>query len=194
MSSSLSEGRITRKAEGLGASIHGGRPTFAIRKLADQFTLYELLPEDQAIAHKRRWKNNRRLQKQVKLVDTGFIDGSDWSWNNWTAVKITQLDQRRLDSVKSLLKGVFEDTESQYTELLKTGERTVLLPEAVGVKLALAFIGVKSLQRVDKQRSYVRQLEHMSYEECYYWHALARSPSTPNGAKALRTLLTDHIR
>lgn len=194
MSTSLHEGRITRKAEGLGASIHGGRPTFALRKQDDGFTLYELLPEDQADAHKRRWERNRRLRKQVKLVETGFIEGSNWSWCDWTAVKIARLNQRRLDSVKSLLKNLLEDTESEYTELLKTGERTVLLPEAVGVKLALAFIGVKSLQRVDKQRSYVRQLEHMSYEECYYWHALARSPSTPNGAKALRTLLTGHMK
>lgn len=194
MSSSLPQGRITRKAEGLGASIHGGRPTFALRKQDGRFTLYELLPEDQAAAHKRRWESNRRLRKQVKLVDPGFIGGTDWSWDDWMAVKIAQLDQRQFDSVKSLLKGLLKDSESEYTELLKTGDRIILLPEAVGVKLALAFVGVKALQRVDKQRSYVRQLEHMSFEECYYWHALARSPSTPNGAKALRTLLTDHIK
>ncbi len=187
---------ISRKVSGLGASIHGGRPTFALRKVDDEFTLYELLPEDQAVAHKRRWKDNRKLAKHIKIVDTDFVQDTKWEWDTWQAVKIARIDQARFDSVKSLVKAVLQETdgEYEYPELLKPGDRTVLIPEAQGVQLALAFVGIKPLRRVDRQRAFVRQIEGMSIEECYYWHALCRSPSTPNGSKALRTLLTDHIR
>ena len=193
MSTMEVHGDVSRKVAGLGASIHGGRPTFALRKSGEDFTLYELLPEEQAVAHKRRWKANRKLQKQVKVVDPGFLPETDWNWDGWKAVKLARIDRPRFDSVKSLLKDVLNDADRDYTELLKPSDRTILLPEAHGVKIALAFIGIKPLRRIDKQRSFVRQIKQMSVEECYYWHAKCRSPSSPNGEKALRTLLTDHL-
>lgn len=185
---------VSRKVEGLGASIHGGRPTFALRKSGEEFTLYELLPEEQAAAHKRRWVANRKLRKRVKVVDPDFLPETKWEWNGWDAVKIARIDRTRFDSVKSLLKDVLNDADRDYTDLLRPSDQTILLLEAYGVRIALAFIGIKPLRRIDKQRSFVRQIEQMSVEECYYWHSLCRSPSTPNGSKALRTLLTDHIK
>jgi hypothetical protein len=74
----------------------------------------------------------------------------------------------------------------------KGGE--VFVPERLGVKLALAFDGVKDLRRIDRVRGFVRGIARMSTEECYYWYAKTRSPNSPNGVKALRTLLTDHIK
>lgn len=193
MSRAQTPGRISRKVAGLGSSIHGGRPTFALKKTADKFVLYELLHEDQAVAHKKRWQNNRKIQRQIKLVDLDFLPDSDWEWDSWKGVKLASVDQARFDSMKSLLKQSFDQAGKDYTDLLKPGEQTILFPEAVGVRIALAFIGVGQLRRVDKQRALAREIEQMSTEECYYWHSLCRSPSTPNGRKALRTLHTDHM-
>lgn len=185
--------RINRKVQGLGASIYGGRPTFALRKTGDEFVLYELLPEDQAEAHKKRWEDNRKIKRRVKVVNLDFISDSEWDWVDWKAVKLAKIDRARFDSLKTILKDAFAELDDDYTELVKPEDMTILLPEDVGVRLALAFIGVERLRRVDKQRAFAREIERMSTEECYYWHSLCRSPSTPNGSKALRTLHTDHI-
>lgn len=193
MSTTQIEGEITRKAAGLGASLHGGRETFALRSHGESLTLYELLPEEQAKAHKRRWEENRRVSKTVKVVDIDFIEKSEWDWNGWKAVKIAKIDEVRIEAIRSLLKECFDRASLDYVDLLKPEARSVLLPESVGVRIALAFIAIKPIRRVDKQRACARQLREMSIEECYYWHSLCRSPSTPNGARALRTLLNGHL-
>lgn len=193
MSRTQTPGRINRKVAGLGSSIHGGRPTFAIKKTDDEFALFELLQEQQAVAHKNRWQNNRKIQRNIKLVELDFLPDSEWDWDGWKGVKLASVVQAKFDSLKTLLKDSFDRVGKDYTNLLKPGEQTILFPEAVGVKLALAFIGVGQLRRVDKQRALAREIEQMSTEECYYWHSLCRSPSTPNGTKALRTLHTGHI-
>lgn len=184
---------ILHKVEGLGSSIHGGRPTFALEKKEDTFTVYELLPGEQAEAHKERWVDNRKVQRRIKVVEADFVEDDEWSWGDWKGVKIASLDQVRFDACRSLLKRVLSQEENRYNELLKKGDVTLLLPESIGVQVALAFRGVKPIRRVDKQREFIRQLEKMDVEECYYWHSLCRSPSTPNGAKALRELLVGHI-
>lgn len=193
MSSTRIQGEVTRKVAGLGSSIHGGRETFVLRKRGDSFTLYELLPEDQATAHKQRWAQNRRVSKSVKLVDPDFIDDSEWEWEDWTAVKIASLEQERFEAIRSLLKECFDRADLDYVDLMKPTARSVLVPESIGVRIALVYIAIKPIRRVDKQRACVRQLREMSTEECYYWHSLCRSPSTPNGGKSLRTLLTGHF-
>jgi hypothetical protein len=43
----------------------------------------------------------------------------------------------------------------------------VFLPETAGVRLAVAFRGVKPIQRVDRMRSLARGVARMSDEECY---------------------------
>jgi len=192
-SSAYTRKGISHKVEGLGASIHGGRPNFALKKGEKTYTVYELLPQEQAEAFKERWKNNRKIKRQVKIVDADFIEDEEWEWDEWKAAKIASLDQAKFDSCRSLLKKLLAESENSYNDLLKTTDTIILLPESIGVQVALAFRGIKPLKRVDKQREFIRQLEKMDVEECYYWHSLCRSPSTPNGAKALRVLLTDHI-
>jgi len=184
---------ITHKIEGLGSSIHGGRPTFALKKDKKRYIIYELLPGEQAEAHKDRWKNNRKIRRDIKLVDTDFIEDEDWNWDDWKAVKISGLNQVKYDSCTSLLKRLLDQENNRYLELLKNDKTTLLLSEAVGVQVALAFRAIKPVTRVDKQREMIRQIDKMDVEECYYWHSLCRSPSTPNGAKALRVLLTGHM-
>lgn len=184
---------VSHQVSGLGAGLHGGRPTFVFRKQNDAYTLYELLPTEQAQAHKERWEESRLVNRTVKIVETTFLD-NEIDWSNWQAVKIAEINQSRFDTLRSLLKELFKETEHDYVDTLQAGDWEILLHEASGVKLSLAFIAIKPLQRIDKQRACARRIERMSTEECYYWHSLCRSPATPNGGKALRTLLTGHLR
>lgn len=181
----------------LGSSVYGGRPTFAL--IRDEngndvtLTLYELLPTEQADARRRRHK--RRRQRGSKTVpfdkvigdDVGGVD--DWTWEDWVAVKVRRLSGARLRSIIQLLDEALRDADIDPSEVTGTGTTTILLQEATGIRLSIGFIGMKPLQRVDRMRALARGVANMSLEECYYWHSKCRSPNSPNGAKALRTLL-----
>lgn len=202
------------------SSLFGGRPTFAlVRKLSDDpgLTLYELLPGDLANGRESRIQRSNRRQSLLKkdlddvLVgiqcdeDTGRIIAqdsltstdsekniTDWQWGNWNAIPVTTLRGQRQRAISKLVRTVLEDAGIETSHIL-TGEGTALVSEASGVRLAIAFLGLKRIQRYDKLVELVNGIEQMGLEECYYWHAKCRSPSSPNGVTALRTLLTNHI-
>jgi hypothetical protein len=52
---------------------------------------------------------------------------------------------------------------------------------------------MKRLQKYEKLTTVADSIARMSLEECYYWHAKCRSPSSQNGVKALRVLLAGDI-
>jgi len=183
----------------LGNNVYGGRPTFALIRDENgndvEVTLYELLPTDQADARRRRFE--RRRQQTSKTVPSHEVIGDtdyreSWCWDDWVAVKVRKLSGARLRSVFQLLEETFRDTDIDASEITGTGEATVLIREEAGIRLSLGFVGVKPLRRIDRMRALARGVAQMSLEECYYWHAKCRSPNSPNGAKALRTLLTEH--
>lgn len=117
---------------------------------------------------------------------------TEWQWNDWDAVPVATLRGRRQRAVAKLVRSVLEEAGIDPARLL-TGEGTAFVSEPGGVRLAIAFLGIKRLQKYDKLVELVNGVEGMGLEECYYWHAKCRSPSTANGVKALRTLLTSHI-
>jgi hypothetical protein len=122
------------------------------------------------------------------------IEGAeDWTWDDWVAVKVRQLSGPRLRSILQLLDESLRETDIDPASITGTGEKTILIPEAAGVRLSLGFIGVKPLRRIDRMRALSRGISRMSLEECYYWHAKCRSPNSPSGESALRTLLTNHV-
>jgi hypothetical protein len=125
--------------------------------------------------------------------ETDVFDGETWSWDDWHALKVARLDGPRCRAVASVVREAMKSVDLDPDVLTSTREGEMLLPEEAGIRMALAFLGVKPLRRYDRMRALARGVGRMSDEECYYWHALCRSPSTPNGAKALRTLLTDHV-
>jgi hypothetical protein len=186
-----------------GSSMYGGRPTFALVRRDDidgaSLTLYELLPEDQAEARRDRLqRGNPNRGLVTEPFETVFTESADpdvdrWEWDDWTAVKVTRLSGSRLRATLPLIRETLRGADLDESVITTTGDAEVFLPETVGVRLALGFIGVKPVQRVDRMRAFCRGIARMSDEECYYWHAKCRSPSSPNGEKALRTLLTDHI-
>lgn len=184
----------------LGSSIYGGRPTFAL--VRDEtgseatITLYELLPTEQADARLRRLKQRRQQSLKTdpfhEVIDASVEGVEDWTWDNWVAMKIRKLSGPRLRCLLQLFDEALGDTGINPSLITGTGSATVLIPEEPGVRLSLGFIGIKPLQRVDRMRALARGVARMSLEECYYWHAKCRSPNSPNGAKALRTLLAKH--
>lgn len=185
----------------LGSSVYGGRPTFALvrdeKNSNAQMTLYELLPTEQADARQRRIKRRRQQTSKTvpfEEISKNTVDTTnEWTWDDWVAVKIKRLSGARLRSILQLLDESLREANIDSSEITGTGAATVLLPEAVGIRLSLGFIGIKPIRRVDRMRGLARGVARMSLEECYYWHSKCRSPNTPSGEKALRTLLTNHI-
>jgi len=184
----------------LGGSIYGGRPTFAIIRDEDggdvSLTLHELLPTEQANARHRRLERRRqrisKTQPFAEVIDDEIDGTEDWTWGGWVTVKVRRLRGTRLRSLLQLIDEVLSETDHDSTVITGTGDATLLLREEAGIRLSLGFIGIKPLQRVDRMRALSRGVARMSLEECYYWHAKCRSPKIPSGAKALRTLLTEH--
>jgi hypothetical protein len=200
-----------------GSSMYGGRPTFALtRRLGDDagLTLYELIPEDLADGRQKRFRkanSNRRLTRvsitgaipDVQEDSTGVFDFSevgtpsartpnDWQWNDWCALKIATLSDSRQQTVHRLVRNVLDDSGIDI-DFVTRGEGSVVLSEGAGIRLTIAFLAMKRLQKYEKLTTVADSIARMSLEECYYWHAKCRSPSNPNGIKALRVLLTDHV-
>ncbi len=200
-----------------GSSMYGGRPTFALtRRLGDDagLTLYELIPEDLADGRQKRFRkanNNRKLTRMsvtdavpdVREDSTGVLDFSevgapsarapnDWQWTNWCALKIATLSNSRQQVVHRLVRDVLNDSGINI-DFVTRGEGSVVLSEGAGIRLTIAFLAMKRLQKYDKLTSVADSVARMSLEECYYWHAKCRSPSSQNGVRALRVLLAGHI-
>jgi hypothetical protein len=201
-----------------GSSKYGGRPTFALtRRLGDDagLTLYELVPEDLADGRQKRFRranSNHRLRRvpipeavpNVQEMSNGELNFSevrapsgrtsnDWQWNEWCALKIATLSNSRQQAVHRLVHEVLGDSGIDVDSVTR-GEGSVVLTEGDGIRLTIAFLAMKRLQKYEKLTIIADSIARMSLEECYYWHAKCRSPSTPNGIKALRTLLSDHIK
>jgi hypothetical protein len=197
-----------------GSSMYGGRPTFALtRRLGDDagLTLYELIPKELADGRQRRFSranSNRSLIRvsipkalpSVQQTSNGKLDFGEvgassehslknWEWRNWCALKITRLKNSRQQAVHSLVRDVLTENGLAPTNVTR-GEGSVLLSEGAGIRLTIAFLAMKRLQKYKKLTTVADSIGRMSTEECYYWHAKCRSPSSPNGVKALRVLLT----
>ena len=200
-----------------GSSMYGGRPTFALtRRLGDDagLTLYELIPDDLADGRQKRFRkanSNRKLTRMsvtdavpdVREDSTGVLDFSevgapsarapnDWQWNDWCALKIATLSNSRQQAVHRLVRNVL-DVCGVDIDFVTRGEGSVVLSESAGIRLTIAFLAMKRLQKYEKLTTIADSIARMSLEECYYWHAKCRSPSSRNGIKALRVLLADHI-
>lgn len=196
-----SVGEQRTRLQTFGSSMYGGRPTFALVRRESSggatLALHELLPHEQAEARRERLERAGRslvISELDEVFDGSTSDTlSGWSWTNWVALKVARLSGSRLNSVTPLLREALAEADLDASVVARTGSGDLFLPETVGVRFALAFAGIKPIQRVDRMRAFARGVARMSAEECYYWHAKCRSPSSPNGEKALRVLMTDHI-
>lgn len=200
-----------------GSSMYGGRPTFALtRRLGDDagLTLYELIPEDLADGRQKRFRkaNSNRTLTRVSVTDAvpdvrddsnGILDFSevgapsarapnDWQWNDWCALKIATLSNSRQQAIHRLVRDVLDDSGIDV-DFVTRGQGSVMLSEGAGIRLTIAFLAMKRLQKYEKLTAVADGISRMSLEECYYWHAKCRSPSSPSGVRALRVLITGNI-
>lgn len=200
-----------------GSSMYGGRPTFALtRRLGDDagLTLYELIPEDLADGRQKRFSranSNRRLTRtgitdaipdaeedSIGVLDLSKVGApsarapNDWQWNDWCALKITTLSDSRQQAVHRLVRDVLNDSGIE-TDFVMRGEGSVVLSESNGIRLTIAFLATKQLQKYEKLTAAADCIARMSSQECYYWHAKCRSPKGRNGIKALRVLVSGHL-
>lgn len=205
MSHGLAEGNSFAFTTGA----YGNRPTFVLTRdrVEDQheITLYELAPYDIATARRERFK---RAHKSVNITVCELDDAivgekspselpgaSDtaYDWDGWCAIRIATLRGGAFNEVSYLIESTFREL-SLDPEVVCTGDpASVSLPEAAGVRLSIAFRAMKPMRRRDRLREVAKGIDQMSLGECYYWHAKARSPSSPSGTKALRVLLADHL-
>ncbi len=200
-----------------GSSMYGGRPTFALtRRLGDNagLTLYELIPEDLANGRQKRFRkaNTNRILSRVTITNaipdvsedsTGVLDFSkvgapsarvpnNWNWDDWCALKVTTLSDNRQQAIHRLIRDVLEGSGIDM-DFVTRGEGSVILTEGDGIRLTIAFLAMKRLQKYEKLTAVADGVSRMSLEECYYWHAKCRSPSSQNGVKAIRVLLAGDI-
>lgn len=190
--------------------VYGNRPTFILsrERVEDrhEITLYELAPEEIATARRDRFDRAKKsVNITISTLDDAIvgsespseIDGSDeevaYNWDDWCGIKIATLRDDAFNEASYLIESTFREA-SLDPETVCTGEpASVSLPEAAGVRLSIAFRAMKPVQRRDRLREIAHGIDQMSLGECYYWHAKARSPTSPNGSKALRVLLAGHI-
>ena len=205
MSHGLAEGNSFAFTTGA----YGNRPTFVLtrERVDDQheISLYELAPHDIATARRERFE---RTQKSVSVSvyelgdaivgksSPSELPGADetvYDWDNWCVIHIATLRSGAFNEVSYLIESTFRELDLD-PEIVCTGDpASVSLPEAAGVRLSIAFRAMKPMRRRDRLREVAKGIDQMSLGECYYWHAKARSPSSPSGTKALRVLLADHI-
>lgn len=187
---------------------YGNRPTYLLTPAenGESVTLYELLPRDVAQGRQNRLD---RKQKTTSVMTTPVADavvggdtpkdvanGEDstgYQWDEWCAVKICRLNTNKIGQLSGLIEDTLRDAGIDATEIVIGNGNTVCLPEAAGVRLTVAFVGVKQIRRNDKIRHIKDGVRQMSLGECYYWHSKIKSPNEPNGATALRNLLSGHI-
>lgn len=188
---------------------YGDRPVFVITRRweGDEvgISLYELSPENVAEAHRERF-TGKTSSASLTLHDLSeVIVGGDspseirnespvHDWTGWKAIKITSLkDARSRTAINCLVRPIL-DADGYDSKRVCTGsEGSLALPESIGVRLSIGFRAMKPVSRRDRLRAIAEGVSEMSLGECYYWHAKMRSPTTPNGAKALRTLIAAHI-
>lgn len=188
---------------------YGNRPTYLLTPTVndESVTLYELLPENVAQGRQERFD---RKQKTISVITTpisqAIVGGETpeevadtdnsvgYQWDEWCAVKVCRLDIDKIGQLTGLIEDTLRDAGIDDTEIVIGSGQTVCLPEAAGVRLTIAFVGVKPIRRNDKVRHMRDGVRKMSLGECYYWHSKFKSPNEPNGATALRELLAGHIK
>jgi len=207
---SKGQGFIEGESFAFTSGVYGDRPTFILtRDRVDdraEITLYELAPKEIATARQERFD---RVHKSTRITtvelgeaivggetpaDLTEDDDVGHDWSGWCAIKIATLRGKRFNEVSYLIQSTLREAGLEPEVVCTGAPASLSLPEAAGVRLSIAFRAMKHIQRRDRLRAIADGISQMSLGECYYWHAKARSPTSPNGVKALRALLTDHIK
>ena len=194
---------------------HGTRPTYLLTPLTEEektgVILYRLLRDDVADAREQRHAHS---PKQVSVTTTDISDavtGQDapteghsqdatpeaahtvHDWTGWCAMRVARIYGETFSTTSHLITYTLREAGVDPDGIEIGAGETRWLPEAAGVRLAVAFTTAKPLRRPDKIRHVADAVKRMSLGECYYWNSKLQSPSSPSAATALRELLTGHI-
>ena len=206
---SKGQGFIEGESFAFTSGVYGDRPTFVLtRSLVDdraEITLYELAPKKIATARQERFDQvHKSSQVTTVELEEAVVNGvtpadlDDSSprhdWADWCAIKIATLRGKRFNEVSYLIQSTLREAGIEPEVVCTGAPASLSLPEAAGVRLSITFRAMKHIRRRDRLRAIADGISRMTLGECYYWHAKARSPTSPNGVKALRTLLTAHIK
>jgi len=105
--------------------------------------------------------------------------------------KISSLKGWRLSVTLPYIRKALHTTEKQREpSSRKADDGPVNISEESGVRLALAFLGIRHLHKLERAEKLCQEVQSMSREEAYYWYSKVRSPKGHSpGIRALRTLL-----
>jgi hypothetical protein len=190
--------------------VYGNRPTFVLTRdrIDDrhEITLYELAPKEIATARQDRFDRAKKsVNIQICEFDEAVVGGGSpsdisgvevevaYDWSDWCAIKIATLRGDGFNEASYLIESTLREAGLDPETVCTGSPASICLPEAAGVRLSIAFRAMKPVHRRDRLREIAHGIDQMSLGECYYWHAKARSPTSPNGSKALRVLLAGHI-
>jgi hypothetical protein len=99
------------------------------------------------------------------------------------------------DNLRAVANHVIEalrQAEYKATDLSPERRAPFYLPEAVGVRLGLAFLAVKPLSKYKRVEAISHGIRQMPLEEAYYWYSKCTDTSTADRAqRALRILLAE---
>jgi len=105
--------------------------------------------------------------------------------------KISSLKGWRLSVALPHIRKVLHETEKHgESSNQKIDDRTVNINEEAGVRLALTFLGIRHLHKLERAEKLCQEIQSMSREEAYYWYSKVHNPKEHSpGIRAIRTLL-----
>lgn len=103
--------------------------------------------------------------------------------------RIGSLKGWRLSVALPHIRKAMQFSERQSRANAKPGKSgSYRLVEEDGVRLALAFRGLRNLRKLDRAEKLCHEVHSMSKEEAYYWYSMTSSRGTGSGIRALRIL------
>ena len=106
--------------------------------------------------------------------------------------RVVELGGVALRAVASEVIEALRQSGYKPTDLSATRREPFSLSEESGVRLALLFMAVRRLAKVERMDVIAQGIRSMTSEEAYYWYAKCTgSPAAERAQKALRVLLAD---
>jgi hypothetical protein len=106
--------------------------------------------------------------------------------------RVVELGGVALRAVASEVIDALRQNGYKPTDLSATRPEPFALSEESGVRLALLFMAVRRLAKVERMDVIAQGIRSMTSEEAYYWYAKCTgSPAAEQAQKALRVLLAD---
>lgn len=106
--------------------------------------------------------------------------------------RVVEIWGRGLKAVTDQILEALRDNGHRHTDLHAGRREPFLLNEESGVRLALVFLAVKPLTKMERVEAISQGIRAMTTEERYYWYSKCTiGPAAERAQKALRVLLAE---